>query len=197
MKTTFLAIAAAAALTVTPAAAQQPAQPPPDPELQQGITLDLQGNYDEARTHIKRAIDAATTPDAASRATRALAVSYAFESNCKEAAAVEAPLYDKALTAKAFNEAGELANEQAASALNRGMPGRRRRGTEKASRPAGRTPRTRTAGRNSGRFDGSTHRGASPRAADSPPRPPRTSRPRKPCSTAANCRRSRPRSSRI
>lgn len=120
MKTTFLAIAAAAALTVTPAAAQQPAQPPPDPELQQGIALDLQGKYDEARTHIKRAIDAATTPDAASRATRALAVSYAFESNCKEAAAVEAPLYEKALTAKAFNEAGELANELARICLESG-----------------------------------------------------------------------------
>ena len=120
MKTTLpLAFACAAFLTALPAAAQQPAQAP-DPELQQGITLDLQGKYEEARTHIKRAVGTATTPDAASRATRALAVSYAFESKCTEAAAVEAPLYEKALAAKAFNDAGELANELARICLESG-----------------------------------------------------------------------------
>ena len=120
MKTTLpLAFACAAFLTALPAAAQQPAQAP-DPELQQGITFDLQGKYEEARTHIKRAVGTATAPDAASRATRALAVSYAFESKCTEAAAVEAPLYEKALAAKAFNDAGELANELARICLESG-----------------------------------------------------------------------------
>ena len=123
MKTTLPPAFACAFLTALSAAAQQPAQPPaqpPDPELQQGITLDLQGKYQEARTHIKRAVDTATTPDAASRATRALAVSYAFESKCTEAAAVEAPLYEKALAAKGFNDAGELANELARICLESG-----------------------------------------------------------------------------
>jgi tetratricopeptide (TPR) repeat protein len=120
MTTTLpLAFACAAFLTALPAAAQQPAQAP-DPELQQGITLDLQGKYEEARTHIKRSVDTATTPDAASRATRALAVSYAFESKCTEAAAVEAPLYEKALAAKGYNDAGELANELARICLESG-----------------------------------------------------------------------------
>jgi len=123
MKTTLpLALACAAFLTALPAAAQQPAQPPPDPELQQGISLDLQGNYEEARTHIKQAIDKAPTPDAASRATRALAVSYAFESKCTEAAAVEGPLYQMAMVKKAFNDAGELANELARICLESGDP---------------------------------------------------------------------------
>ena len=46
MKTTLpLAFACAAFLTALSAAAQQPAQPPDDPELQQGISLDLQGKY--------------------------------------------------------------------------------------------------------------------------------------------------------
>ena len=120
MKTTLpLAFACVAFLTALSAAAQQPSQAP-DPQLQQGISLDLQGNYEEARTHIKRAIDTATTPDAASRATRALAVSYAFESKCTEAAAAEAPLYETALGAKAFNDAGELANELARICLESG-----------------------------------------------------------------------------
>jgi tetratricopeptide (TPR) repeat protein len=121
MNTTLaLAFACAASLTALAATGQQPAQPPLDPELQQGISLDLQGNYEEARTHLKQAIDKAPTPDAASRATRALAVSYAFESKCKEAAAVEAPLYEKALAGKEFNDAGELANELARICLESG-----------------------------------------------------------------------------
>lgn len=117
MKTTLrLAIACATLLTAVSA----PAQPPPDPEVQQGNSLDLQGKYDEARTHFTRAVQNAASPEAAARATRALAVSYAFESNCKAAEKAEAPLYDKALAAKQFNDAGELANELARICLESG-----------------------------------------------------------------------------
>jgi tetratricopeptide (TPR) repeat protein len=118
MKTILpLAIAVTTLLAAGPAAAQQPA---PDPEVQQGNALDLQGKYQDARAHFKRAIETAASPEAKSRATRALAVSYAFESNCKDAVAVEGPLYDTALASKAFNDAGELANELARICLESG-----------------------------------------------------------------------------
>jgi tetratricopeptide (TPR) repeat protein len=118
--TTRLATAQQAPSAPPAPPAAQPQQQAPDPEVQQGNALDLQGKYDEARTHFKRAIASAASPEAAARATRALAVSYAFESNCKEAAAVEGPLYDKAVAARAFNDAGELANELARICLESG-----------------------------------------------------------------------------
>jgi tetratricopeptide (TPR) repeat protein len=122
MRTTFpITFAFAVILSAAPTSAQQ--QTPPDPEVQQGNALDLQGKYEDARAHFKRAIETATSAEAKSRATRALAVSYAFESNCKDAAAVEAPLYDKALAAKAFNDAGEVANELARICLESGDAG--------------------------------------------------------------------------
>jgi tetratricopeptide (TPR) repeat protein len=88
--------------------------------LQLGIVLDLQGQYQEARTHLQHAIEKATSPDETARATRALAVSYAFESNCTQAAATEGPLYDKALASKSFYDAGEVANELARICLESG-----------------------------------------------------------------------------
>ena len=118
MKTTLpFAIAVATVLAGLPAAAQQP---PPDPEVQQGSALDLQGKYDEARTHFQQAIDKAASPEAAANATRALAVSYAFESNCIKAAALDGPLVEKAITDKAFNDAGSIANELARICLESG-----------------------------------------------------------------------------
>lgn len=117
MTTTLPFAIAVTAMLALPAAAQQPA---PNPEVQQGNALDLQGKYDEARTHFTRAIENAASPEAAANATRAMAVSYAFESNCGKAVALDGPLVENAATARAFNDAGSIANELARICLESG-----------------------------------------------------------------------------
>jgi tetratricopeptide (TPR) repeat protein len=75
-----------------------------------GVSLDLSGNYAEARKHFTRAIHSATGPNKI-RALRDMAISYAFESNCGEAEVHAQQAYDLALAAKDFYTAGEVANE--------------------------------------------------------------------------------------
>src|SRR6266404_7041397 len=55
-----------------------------DAQLGEGIALDLKGQYDEARKHIAKAIELAP-PDSKIQALKAMAFSYAFERNAKEA----------------------------------------------------------------------------------------------------------------
>ncbi len=81
--------------------------------LQAGIVLDLLGRYAEARTSLAKAIEVAPTPQNRVSATRAMAMSYAFERNCAGAAKYEAPLYDEYVKAGDFFMAGEIANELA------------------------------------------------------------------------------------
>jgi hypothetical protein len=67
--------------------AQGPPQGPGGPQnplLRQGVQLDLQSKYSEARAAFQQAIDAASTPAAKANAQRAMAMSYAFEGNCKK-----------------------------------------------------------------------------------------------------------------
>jgi tetratricopeptide (TPR) repeat protein len=96
--------------TTTPQAAQQD---PGADLVKQGDALDLDGQYAEARKLFAKAIEAATTPRAKASAMRSMAISYAFERNCKEAEKSEAPLYEQYLTEKDFYNAGEIANELA------------------------------------------------------------------------------------
>jgi Flp pilus assembly protein TadD len=105
--------------------AAQPPQPgnTPSPSadlVKQGVTLDLNGQYADARKAFAKAIEIATTPQAKAQAMRSMAMSYAFESNCKEAATYEAPLYQQYLDAKDFYNAGEIANELARVCLEAG-----------------------------------------------------------------------------
>ncbi|MBP1635598.1 MAG: Tetratricopeptide 2 repeat protein [Acidobacteria bacterium] len=89
-------------------------------QLQTGIVLDLLGQYDEARTHIAKAIDAAAKPEDKARAQRTMAMSYAFQRNCDGAEKYEAPLYESYLAAKDFYAAGDVANELARVCLESG-----------------------------------------------------------------------------
>ena len=57
--------------------------------LGMGAVLDLKGDYPEARKHISRAIEVASTPDAKERAWRTMAVSFVFECNTGEAGKLE------------------------------------------------------------------------------------------------------------
>lgn len=88
--------------------------------LQAGVVLDLMGQYAEARQHLAKAAEAATSPQMKSQAARAMAMSYAFESDCAGAEKYEAPLYDGYLAAKNFFQAGEIANELARVCLESG-----------------------------------------------------------------------------
>jgi tetratricopeptide (TPR) repeat protein len=84
-----------------------------------GIALDLQGKYAEARHHLQEAIDFA--PDSTrDRARRTMAVSYAFESKADDAMRFEKPVFDAALAAGRFFDAGEVADEQARIYLESG-----------------------------------------------------------------------------
>ncbi len=90
-----------------------------DANLGAGITLDLEGKYDDARRHLAKAIEVAA-PENKARAMRALAVSYAFEGKAADAAKYESPLYDEYMAKSNFFNAGEVADELARIYLESG-----------------------------------------------------------------------------
>lgn len=86
-----------------------------------GVQLDLMGRYAEARTHLQKALDMPQTPETEAQALRSMAMSYAFESNCKAAIPYESRLYERYLNAdKDFYMAGEIANELARVCIEAG-----------------------------------------------------------------------------
>jgi tetratricopeptide (TPR) repeat protein len=80
--------------------------------LQAGIALDLKGSYEDARHHLSRAIELAT-PENKQQALRAMAFSYAFEGNAKEASKYEEQVFKARMAANDFIGAAETANELA------------------------------------------------------------------------------------
>jgi tetratricopeptide (TPR) repeat protein len=89
------------------------AQDPVADFLRDGRQLDLNGQYSQARERFQKALQQATTAPAKAQAQRSMAVSYAFEGDCKNAVKYEGPLYETYLAAKSFFEAGETADELA------------------------------------------------------------------------------------
>ncbi len=87
---------------------------------QAGVALDLMGKYSEARKYFAKAINIAPNPQAKGQAQRSMAMSYAFEGDCKNAAKYEAPLYQQYLDAKDYFNAGETANELARVCIDAG-----------------------------------------------------------------------------
>ncbi len=57
--------------------------------MRQGTQLDLEGKGTESRALFQKEIDTATTPAAKANAQRAMAMSWAFEGNCKKTAEYE------------------------------------------------------------------------------------------------------------
>jgi len=94
--------------------------------LAAGNQLDLDGKGAEARVQFQKAIDAATTPQAKANAQRSMAMSYAFESDCRNAARYEQMAIDFWVTREAgepgnaFYQEGELANEAARVCIDSG-----------------------------------------------------------------------------
>src|ERR1035441_7841682 len=78
-----------------------------------GSVLDLMGKGEEARKYFTKAIDVADTPEGKASAKRAMAMSYAFEGNCKKTIEYEQQVFDFHGSVKNFFQKGEIANEAA------------------------------------------------------------------------------------
>lgn len=87
---------------------------------QAGVALDLAGKYSDARKYFTKAIDVAPTAQAKGQAQRSMAMSYAFEGDCKNTIKYESPLYEQYLAAKDYFNAGETADEAARVCVDAG-----------------------------------------------------------------------------
>jgi tetratricopeptide (TPR) repeat protein len=99
---------------------------PGDPILRQGVRFDLEGKGSEARDAFQKAIDAAPTPAAKAAAQRAMAMSWAFEVNCKKTVEYEDMVIaywktqENASPENAFYQQGEMADEAARVCIDGG-----------------------------------------------------------------------------
>jgi tetratricopeptide (TPR) repeat protein len=85
-----------------------------------GIVLDLMGKGMEARKYFAKAIDVAQTPQSKAAAQRAMAMSYAFEGDCKKTAEYEQMVFDYYVGVKDFFQQGETADEAARVCIDSG-----------------------------------------------------------------------------
>jgi tetratricopeptide (TPR) repeat protein len=88
--------------------------------LRQGRQLDLIGEYGQARQLFAKLLEVASSPQTKAQAQRSMAVSYAFEGDCKNAVKYEGPLYETYLASKSFFDAGETADELARICIDSG-----------------------------------------------------------------------------
>jgi tetratricopeptide (TPR) repeat protein len=88
-------------------------------QLAAGMALDLEGKYQDARSHLEKAI-AAATPEQKVQALRTMAVSYAFTRDADHAAIYERQAFDLQYTDKKFDDAAGTANELARIYLESG-----------------------------------------------------------------------------
>jgi len=85
-----------------------------------GSVLDLMGRGEEARKYFAKAIESADTPEHKAMAQRAMAMSYAFEGNCKKTVEYEQQVFDYYGTMKNFFQQGEIADEAARVCIDSG-----------------------------------------------------------------------------
>jgi tetratricopeptide (TPR) repeat protein len=85
-----------------------------------GNVLDLTGQGEEAREYLAKAIQVADTPEQKARAQRAMAMSYAFEGNCKKTVEYEQQVFDYYGGVKNFFQQGETADEAARVCIDSG-----------------------------------------------------------------------------
>jgi tetratricopeptide (TPR) repeat protein len=91
-----------------------------------GTLLDLMGRGAEARKAFQKAVDLAATPRAKADAQRAMAMSYAFDADCKNAARYEQMAFDYWVTQtsadphNAWYQQGEMADEAARVCIDAG-----------------------------------------------------------------------------
>jgi tetratricopeptide (TPR) repeat protein len=85
-----------------------------------GGVLDLMGRGEEARKHFQKAIESADMPGEKAMAQRAIAMSYAFEANCKNTVEYEQQVFDYYANAKDVFRQGEIADEAARVCIDLG-----------------------------------------------------------------------------
>jgi tetratricopeptide (TPR) repeat protein len=85
-----------------------------------GSVLDLLGQGEEARKYFAKAIEVADTPERKAMAQRAMAMSYAFDGNCKKTVEYEQQVFDYYGTMKNFYQQGEIADEAARVCIDSG-----------------------------------------------------------------------------
>ncbi|HKW55760.1 MAG TPA: tetratricopeptide repeat protein [Candidatus Acidoferrum sp.] len=83
-----------------------------------GNVLDVMGKGEEARTHFEKAMDSADTPERKAMAQRAMAMSYAFDSNCTETIVYEQKVFDYYASVHDSYQQGEMADEGARVCLD-------------------------------------------------------------------------------
>ncbi len=94
--------------------------------MRQGIELDRGGRGAEARTAFQKEVDTAATPAAKANAQRAMAMSWAFERDCKKTAEYEEMVIqywktqESTAPENAFYQEGEMANEAARVCIDNG-----------------------------------------------------------------------------
>jgi len=88
--------------------------------LAAGNVLDLIGKSEDARNYFSRAVELADTAERKASAERAMAMSYAFEGNCKKTIDYEQQAFDFYASAKNFFQQGEIADEAARVCLDAG-----------------------------------------------------------------------------
>ena len=85
-----------------------------------GSVLDLMGQGEDAREYLAKAIQDADTPEQKAVAQGAMAMSYAFEGNCKKTVLYEQQVFDYYGSAKNFFRQGEIADEAARVCIDSG-----------------------------------------------------------------------------
>lgn len=85
-----------------------------------GVVLDLMGRGAEARKYFAKAIETASTPQAKAGAQRAMAMSYAFDSDCANTVKYEQQVFDYYVSVKDFYNQGEMADEAARVCIDAG-----------------------------------------------------------------------------
>ncbi len=85
-----------------------------------GSVLDLKGQGEEGRKYFAKAIEVADTPEHKAMAQRAMAMSYAFEANCKKTVEYEQQVFNYYGSVKNFFQQGEIADEAARVCIDSG-----------------------------------------------------------------------------
>jgi tetratricopeptide (TPR) repeat protein len=85
-----------------------------------GSVLDLMGQGEEARQYFGKAIQVADAPEHKAMAQRSMAMSYAFEGNCKKTVQYEQQVFNYFGSAKDFFQQGEIADEAARVCIDSG-----------------------------------------------------------------------------
>jgi tetratricopeptide (TPR) repeat protein len=91
-----------------------------DAHVATAVALDLAGQYDEARSHLAKAISGSQADSIKARALRTMAVSYAFTRDGADAAKAEQQVIDAALAKQDFVGAADVDNELARIYLESG-----------------------------------------------------------------------------